>query len=155
ARKASVLLLRRPGLELPEQAPEPHHRHLALEAAGLFHRRAELLLAPAVALEELRAFRRRELEWRVALLYALPPRPLHHLQQLGSREVDQPPAEARLCVQVAGERAHLLGREIDDQAFGDDERALRARAELREQRLALIRLAEIEAHGLVLADRRL
>src|SRR6476620_12114991 len=89
-RKPLELLLHLSRTEPPEQAPEPHHRHLAVQATGLLHRRTELYLAPTERLEEFRVLVRGEQERRVHVSLRLAPHSLHHRQQFGPGEIDQP-----------------------------------------------------------------
>src|SRR5438445_3322395 len=79
------------GREPADEVPQPREAHGALQAPRLFPHRAVLGLAPTVSLEERRSLGRRESEWRVARRHRLAPRLLHHLEQRGRPQVDQPP----------------------------------------------------------------
>src|SRR5207245_11082152 len=93
-------------------------------------------LAPARWLEELGALLGRELERGVAALEILSPRSLAVLEQPRTAEIDQPPAERRLCVEITRQLGHLIGLEIDQQTFVHHQRLPRLQPELREQRAA-------------------
>src|SRR5258705_7967082 len=120
AREALELLLHAPGIEAQEKPPEPGAGHLALETARVLIGGAVRDFTPPVRLEELRVLGRRELERRA--LQVLAPGTLREPEQLRAAEVQQPPAKAGLRVEVARQLGHLLGLEIDEQPFGDDER---------------------------------
>src|SRR5258708_38700478 len=83
ARHAAKFLLCLGWIKAHQESPEPHHRHLATESPGLFHRGSELRFAPTERQEKSRALGRRELKGRARRLERAPPAAAEHLHQPG------------------------------------------------------------------------
>ncbi len=105
--------------------------------------------------EELRAFGGSKAERCVPLLEFPAPALRQHLQQLGGTEINQPPCDAG-GVEVVRQAPDLVGREVDEQPFGDDQRASTPAAHrVLKQLAAPLAVGEIDRDALELAARLL
>src|SRR5438132_11874270 len=101
--------------------PSKHLAWRPLEMNRSLKQSLHLLRLPAVRNEEISALGWSEFKCRPGLAEPLARRALHQLELAWRGKVYNPAAEMRSHREISGQRGDLLGREIDEQAFAQDD----------------------------------